>query len=59
MNRPSSTITAATLAGMGASLVWELVGTFSGINPTPGLVAGSAVFVGSAVGYYKKEKVLK
>jgi len=59
MNKPSSTITAATLAGMGASLTWELVGTFTGVNPTPGLVAGSAVFVGSLVGYWKKENVLK
>ena len=58
MNRPSSTITAATLAGMGMALVWELVGTFTNINPTPGLISASTVFVSSLVGFYKKENVL-
>jgi hypothetical protein len=59
MNKPSSTITAATLAGMAAALIWELVATFTGYNPTPGLISGSTVFVSSLVGYLKKEKVMK
>lgn len=58
MNRPSSTITFATLAGMGASMIWELVDTFTEVEPTLGLVSGSAIFVASVVGYFKKEKVL-
>ena len=59
MNRPSSTITAATLAGMGTSVVWELVATFSDVDLSAGVVAASTVFVSSLVGYYKKENVLK
>jgi len=59
MNKPSSTIQAATLAGMAAALVWELVATFTGINPTPGLVSGSTALVAGLVGYWKRENVLK
>ena len=58
MSKPSSTITAATLAGMGAALSWELVATFTDITLSAGLVSASTVFVSSAVGYFKKEKVL-
>jgi len=59
MNRPSSTITAATLAGMGMTVVWGLVGTFTDVTPTATLISGSTVFVSSLVGFLKKEKVLK
>lgn len=59
MNKPSSTITAATLAGMGAALLWELLATFTNIEPTAGLIAGSTVFISSLFGYLKKEKVMK
>jgi hypothetical protein len=58
MNRPSSTITAATLAGMGTALVWELLVTFTDVSLSAGLIAASTVFVSSAVGYWKKENVL-
>ena len=58
MNKPSSTITAATLAGMGIAVIWELVSTFTVFSPTAGLIAGSTVFVSSLVGYLKKEKVM-
>ena len=58
MNKPSSTISAATLAGMGASITWELVDTFTQVEPTMGLVSGSAVFVAALAGYFKKERVL-
>jgi branched-subunit amino acid ABC-type transport system permease component len=58
LNRPSSTITAATLAGMGAALAWELVATFTEIEPSAGLISGSTVFVSSLVGFLKKENVL-
>ena len=58
MNAPSSTITAATLAGMGTSFAWELVATFTEVALSPGLIAISVVFVSSMVGYFKKENVL-
>lgn len=59
MNKPSSTITAATLAGMATTVVWQLVATFSDVEPTAGLISGSTVFVSSLVGYLKKENVMK
>lgn len=59
MNAPSSTIKAATIAGMGAAVVWELVATFTQINPTAGLIAGSTALAAASVGYFKKEKVIK
>ncbi len=58
MNAPSSTIKAATLAGMGMSVVWELVTTFTDIELSAGMVAASVVFVSGLVGYFKKENVL-
>lgn len=59
MNKPSSTITAATLAGMGAAVVWEMVATFTAVDPTAGLIAGSTALASGIVGYYKRENVLK
>ena len=59
MNRPSSTITAATLAGMAASFAWELVATFSDVEVSAGMIAASVVFASALVGYFKKENVLK
>ena len=58
MNRPSSTITAATLAGMGVALGWEGVATFTDVVLSPGIVAASTVFVSSLVGFFKTENVL-
>ena len=58
MNRPSSTITAATLAGMGVTLSWEVYATFTAITLSPGVVAASTVFISAVAGYFKKEKVL-
>ena len=59
ISRPSSTITAATLAGMFVTVLWQLVATFTDVQPTPGLISGSTVFASALVGYMKKEKVLK
>jgi divalent metal cation (Fe/Co/Zn/Cd) transporter len=60
MNKPSSTITAAALAGMGMTLFWQSVMYFQLMPaPPPSMVAASVTFVASAVGYYKKENVLK
>lgn len=58
MNKPSSTITASFLSGIAASVVWELVATFTSFSPTAGLIAGSVTLVSGLVGYYKKENVL-
>ena len=58
MNKPSSTIQAASLAGIGASVGWELIATFSAISPTAGLIAGSTALAAAAAGYFKKETVL-
>jgi hypothetical protein len=59
MNRPSSTITAATLAGFGMTFFWELVMQFSTMDWRPTLVAGSVTFVSALAGYIKKENVLQ
>jgi len=58
VNKPSSTITAATLAGMGVALIWEVVAISTDIQVSPGLISASTVFVGSLVGYFKRENVL-
>ncbi len=59
MNTPSSTIQAATLAGMAVAVVWELVATFTTVTLSAGLIAASVALVSGGVGYFKKENVLK
>lgn len=59
MDRPSSTITWATLAGMMAAGVWELVATFTTYAPTAGLIALSTAIVSGIVGKLKKETIYK
>lgn len=59
MNRPSSTITAATLAGMFMSLLFGTVNEFTEITVSPQYIALSVTFVSGLVGYLKKENVLK
>ena len=58
MNKPSSTITAAALAGMGMTLFWEMFQQFSTLDVRASLVAVSVAFVTALVGYAKKENVL-
>jgi len=58
LSKPSSTITAATLAGMGVAIAWQILATFMEVTLEPGLVAGSATFVSALVGYFTVEKVL-
>jgi ABC-type uncharacterized transport system permease subunit len=57
MNQPSSTITAAFLAGMAMSLVWAIASEFFGIKGSESIVSLSVTFVGSAVGYFWPETV--
>lgn len=62
LNQPSSTITAAVLAGTGAALGWLLFGQFylrpHGVVLDPEIVSLSTTFVSGIVGYFKKENVL-
>jgi|15BtaG_2_1085339.scaffolds.fasta_scaffold26907_2 hypothetical protein len=58
MNQPSSTITAAALAGMGMTLLFELLIQFDVLQPRATLVAASVTFVSALAGYLKKENVL-
>ena len=59
MNRPSSTITAATLAGLFMSLFWGSINEFTELTISAGYISLSVTFVSGLVGYLKKEKVLK
>ncbi len=59
MNKPSSTITAATLAGMGTTMFWEVIMQFNFMGPVrPALIAGSVTLISGLVGYLKKENVI-
>ncbi|MGY8962559.1 MAG: hypothetical protein ACKVKT_03275 [Rhodospirillales bacterium] len=58
MNKPSSTITAATLAASGITLIWGVVDTFTAITVSAMLVSASTAFVAAVFGYLKKETVL-
>ena len=60
MNKPSSTITAATLAGMGMTVLWGAVKTWKPeLMLDPMLVSGSTTFAAALFRYFKKENVLK
>jgi len=58
MNKPSSTIKAATLVGMGITAAWALVDNFSAISVSATVVSTTSLFGMSLAGYFKKEKVL-
>ena len=58
MNKPSSTITAASLSGLATTVGWGLITTFSVIEPSAMLVSGSTALAAGLVGYLKKENVL-
>ena len=59
MNKPSSTITAATLVGMGITAIWALVDNFTAISVSATVVSTTSLFGMYIAGYFKKEKVLK
>lgn len=56
--RPSSTITAAALAGMGMAVVWGTINEFTELSISPAYISLTTTFVSSLVGYLKKENVL-
>ena len=58
MNRPSSTITAATLAAMSVTFGWEVWIQFSDAPVRATLVAASVTLASALVGYFKRENVL-
>lgn len=59
MKAPSTTITWAFMAGVGAAVIWELVSTFTAFNPTPGLISGSTALASGIVGKLVTEKRYK
>jgi hypothetical protein len=59
MNKPSSTITAATLVGMGITAAWALIDNFTAITVSATVVSTTSLFGMSLAGYLKKETVLK
>lgn len=62
MNKPSSTIQASAIGG---ALAAVMLGTVAIFYPEqyalvpPGFEAGIAVLIGTMIGYFKKENVLK
>ncbi len=59
MNRPSSTITAATLAGMAVTAAWALVDNFTALEVSATVVSSTTTFAAALVGYFKRETVYK
>jgi hypothetical protein len=57
LGKPSSTIQASTLTGLGMTLLWETAMQFN-FQPRATLVAASCTFVSALVGYLKKENVI-
>ena len=57
-SKPSSTIQAASITGLGMSLMWLLIPEFTDITVSPEIVAATTAFVMAVVGYFKKENVL-
>ena len=61
MNTPSSTITAATLCGMGMAALWALSEEFyfkpRGLSLSAVVVSSTTTFVSALGGYLKKETV--
>ena len=58
MQKPSSTITAATLAGMATALLFKVLAWF-GVDVGAEFAAEASVFVSALVGYFKRENVLR
>ncbi len=58
MNRPSSTITAATLAGAVMTFIWGMVNSFTDFQVDAGTVAASVTITIAMVGYFKRENIL-
>lgn len=61
MNKPSSTIQAAAISGALAALAFGLFAVFAPemyARVPAGMEAGTAVLIGVAFGYLKKENVL-
>ena len=58
MNKPSSTITFAFIAGQCVAVLWALVDQFTAAEISAVLVGESVILAAAFAGYYKKETVL-
>lgn len=58
MNKPSSTISAAALVGMGITACWALVDNFTAFTISATVVSTTSLFGMTLAGYFKKENVL-
>jgi hypothetical protein len=56
--KPSSTIQAASISGLGMSMMWLILSEFTKVEISPELVSITTAFVMAIVGYFKKENVL-
>jgi hypothetical protein len=62
MNKPSSTIQAAAISGGLAAVAFGLFAVVAPemyVRVPAGMEAGVSVLIGCAIGYFKKENVLK
>lgn len=59
LSKPSSTIKAATLVGMGITACWALVDNFTAVSVSATVVSTTSLFGMSLAGYFKKENVIK
>lgn len=57
MNKPSSTIQAATLAGLAMAVVWQVLAEFFGVTASELLVSSSTALASGVVGYFWPERV--
>jgi len=58
MNKPSSTITAATIAGLAMSAFWGTLNEFTDLTISAGYIGLTVSLASGLAGYWKKEKVL-
>jgi len=58
MKRPSSTITAATIASACVTAFWEVLTLLTAFEPTAALIGATITLAAGIVGVLTKEKVL-
>jgi hypothetical protein len=58
LSKPSSTIQAASITGLGMAMLWLIISEFTKVEISPELFSITTAFVMDVVGYFKKENVL-